>query len=57
MTDEEIEEWTEGLTTTDFQKLVAFFSTMPKLTHSFTLKNTNTGNNFTIRLEGLADFF
>jgi hypothetical protein len=30
---------------------------MPKLSHSFSLKNPNTNNEFTITLEGLSDFF
>lgn len=57
MTESEITEWIEGLTTNQFKKLSDFFATMPKLTHSFTLKNKNTGKDFTIKLEGLADFF
>jgi len=57
MTLEEIEEWLEGLTTEQFQKISSFFETMPKLKHTFTLKNTNTDKDFTITLEGLADFF
>ena len=57
MSDEELEEWIDGLTQTQYQKIMSFFETMPKLSHSFTLKNPNTGNNFTIVLEGLADFF
>ena len=54
---EEIVEWLEGLTTEQFKKVTDFFTTMPKLKHSFTIKNTNTGKDFTITLEGLADFF
>ena len=57
ITDAEMEEWMEGLTTDQFQKLAKFFETMPKLKHEFTKKNTNTGEDFTIKLEGLADFF
>lgn len=57
MTEEEITEWIEGLTTNQFKELSNFFSTMPKMSHSITTKNTNTGENFTIKLEGLADFF
>ena len=53
----EIEEWLEGLTSEQFGKLMEFFVTMPRLRHSFTLKNANTGEPFTIQLEGLADFF
>lgn len=57
MSDDEVTEWIEGLTTHQFKELSDFFNTMPKLSHSFTLKNTNTGNDFTIKLQGLADFF
>ena len=57
MSDEELDEWVEGLTQSQYQIVLDFFRTMPKLTHSFKLKNTNTGNDFTIVLEGLADFF
>ena len=57
MTEEEIVEWIEGLTTNQYKRLTNFFATMPKLRHSFTIKNTNTGKDFTMVLEGLADFF
>ena len=53
----ELDDWLDQLTTEQFQKISEFFTTMPKLKHSFTVKNTNTGNDFTIVLEGLADFF
>ncbi len=57
MTEDEVVEWIEGLTTQQFSRLTNFFTTMPKLRHSFTIKNTNTGKDFTMVLEGLADFF
>ena len=57
MSSEEIVEWLEGLTTEQFKKITNFFMTMPKLSHSITMKNTNTGNDFTVVLEGLQDFF
>ena len=47
----------EPLTTEQFKKIADFFMTMPKLSHSITIKNTNTGNDFTVVLEGLQDFF
>ena len=53
----EIEEWLEGLTSEQFRRITNFFITMPKLRHSFTLTNENTGVDFKITLEGLADFF
>ena len=57
MAEGESEEWLEGLTTEQFKKISGFFETMPKLSHSFTLHNPNTEKDFTIHLEGLADFF
>ena len=57
MTSEEVIEWLEGLTTEQFMKISNFFSTMPKLSHSVTVKNTKTDTDFTVKLEGLADFF
>jgi len=57
MTHEEIVEWLEGLTTEQYGKIMEFFTTMPRLSHSITAKNTNTGKNFTVVLNTLADFF
>jgi len=57
MGESELEEWLEGLTTEQFKKIVGFFQSMPKLSHSFTLKNNNKGTEFKVKLEGLADFF
>jgi len=57
ITPEELDEWLDGLTTEQFKKITDFFSSMPKLTHSFSVKNTNKDTTFTIKLEGLADFF
>ena len=57
MTEEEIVEWLEGLQTSDFTKIMKFFETMPKLTHTIKLKNRRTENDFQIVLTGLGDFF
>lgn len=57
MTPSEIEEWLEGLTTEQFGKISQFFMTMPKLSHKLTLKNKKSGEDFTVVLEGLQDFF
>ena len=54
---EEIQEWVDGLSSAHFNRIQQFFLTMPKLSHTVTLKNTNSGENFSIVLEGLADFF
>lgn len=57
MSEEEVMEWVEGLTSEDFKKIISFFETMPRLSHSINLKNKNTNKNFTVKLEGLQDFF
>ena len=53
----ELQEWLEELTSDKFAKINDFFNTMPKLSHDIKVKNTNNGQDFTITLEGLADFF
>lgn len=57
MTDEEIKDWVDDLQQKDVESIVAFFKTMPKLRHSFKLRNTKTDKDFTIQLDGLQDFF
>lgn len=57
MNNEELSEWLEGLTTDQFKRITNFFITMPRLRHSFTVRNTNTNKDFTVKLEGLSDFF
>lgn len=57
MSPEDIIEWVEGLSQKQFSQFVEFFSTMPKMSHTITAKNTNTKKNFSVTLEGLADFF
>lgn len=57
LSDDEIREWVDGLSSNQFSLVTKFFLTMPRLSHKLTTKNTNTGKNFTIQLEGLADFF
>ena len=56
-TKKEISEFIDSLSQDQFKNVMNFFETMPKLKHSFTLHNTNTDKDFTIELEGLADFF
>ena len=57
MTTGELEEWLDDLTSENFKKITNFFETMPKLSHTITMRNTNTDKDFTVKLEGLADFF
>ena len=57
MTDEELTEWIEGLSQKQYNALLEFFVTMPRLSHKLTARNTNTGKDFSVTLEGLSDFF
>ena len=57
LTKEEIVEWLDGLTTDQYGRIMEFFTTMPRLSHTIKLKNKNTNKFFEIVLEGLADFF
>jgi len=53
----EVEEWLGGLTSKQFEKIKDFFATMPKLSHTFTIKNPNTGVESDYTIEGLVNFF
>lgn len=57
MSQEEIAEWLEGLTTGQLGKIMEFFNTMPRLSHTLNLDNKKKGTKFSVTLEGLADFF
>jgi hypothetical protein len=52
-----VEEYLESLTSKQFEKVQQFFSTMPKLSHSFRVTNPNTGVESTYTIEGLVNFF
>jgi hypothetical protein len=53
----EIEDWLGGLTSKQFEKVKDFFATMPKLSHTFTITNPNTGVESEYTIEGLVNFF
>jgi hypothetical protein len=53
----EIEEWIGGLTSKQFEKVKDFFATMPKLSHTFTVKNPKTEVESEYTIEGLVNFF
>lgn len=53
----EVEEWLGGLTSKQFEKIKDFFATMPKLSHTFSVKNPNTGVESEYTIEGLVNFF
>jgi hypothetical protein len=53
----EIEEWIGGMTSKQFEKVKDFFATMPKLSHTFKVKNPNTEVESEYTIEGLVNFF
>jgi hypothetical protein len=53
----EMVEWVETLTTKQFEKVQKFYETMPKLSHTFTVKNPKTGVESDYTIEGLQNFF
>jgi hypothetical protein len=50
-------EFVEGLTNTQFEKVQKFFETTPRLQHTFTVKNPNTGEPSEFTISGLSNFF
>ena len=56
-TKKELKEWVETLNTQQFMQVEEFFTTMPKLSHTFTVINPNTEVESEVTLEGLSDFF
>jgi hypothetical protein len=56
-TKKELIEFLEGLSSKQFKDIEKFFETMPKLSHTLTIKNPNTGVESEVILEGLTSFF
>ena len=56
-TKKELLEWVETLNTNQFKLIEEFFSTMPKLSHTFKVTNPNTKVENDVTLEGLSSFF
>ena len=54
---EELMKFIESLDSKVFQKLQAFYTTMPKLSHEIEITNPNTKVKSKVRLSGLSDFF
>ena len=50
-------EFVEGLTNTQFEKLQKFFESTPRLEHTFSVKNPNTGEKSEFTIAGLSNFF
>jgi len=56
-TKKELKQFLEQLSSRQFKEIETFFETMPKLSHTVTVKNPNTGVENEILLEGLTAFF
>ena len=56
-TKKELKDFVEQLSSKQFKEIENFFSTMPKLSHTITVKNPNTEVENEIVLEGLSSFF
>ena len=53
----ELMDFVEGMNTTQFQDVQAFFDSMPKLRHEITVVNPKTKTENIVALSGLNDFF
>ena len=56
-TQDELNEFFESLTSSQFKLIQEFFETMPKLAYTWKVTNPNTGVESDVELEGLASFF
>ena len=56
-TKKEVNEFLESMNSGQFKHIEKFFTTMPKLSHTFTVINPNTEVESEVTLEGLSDFF
>ena len=56
-TQDELNEFFESLTSSQFKLIQEFFETMPKLAYTLKVTNPNTGVESDVELEGLAKFF
>ena len=56
-TKKEFRTFVDGLTTKQFEKIQEFYTTSPKLSHTFTVINPKTGKDSEYTIEGLQSFF
>ena len=57
ISDKELDEFLENMSTEMFEKLSAFFETMPKLKHAVKFTNPKTKAKNEVNIEGLQSFF
>ena len=53
----ELADFVDQLNSKQFKQIESFFTTMPKLSHTISVKNPETGVESEVVLEGLASFF
>ena len=53
----ELQEFMDSMDSNQFQMIQKFFETMPKLSHTLTIKNPKTGVESDVVIEGLQSFF
>jgi len=57
VTNKELDEFVDSLSTEVFEKIGEFFNTMPKLTHVLEIKNPKTEVTSEVVLQGMESFF
>jgi len=57
ISEKELDEFIDSMSTENFENLSAFFETMPKLQHTVEVKNPKTKKKNKILIEGLQSFF
>ena len=57
ISEKDLDEFIDSMTTENFENLSAFFETMPKLQHMVEVKNPKTKKKNEILIEGLQSFF
>ena len=57
MTDKELDEFIESMSSEQFEKVSEFFETMPKLQHVVEVKNPKTKKKGEDLISGLQSFF
>ena len=56
MSDKDLTEFVESLSTDQFMKMTKFFETMPRLRHTIEVKNPKTEVTSEVMLEGIQSF-
>jgi len=57
VTEKELDEYVDNLTQQQFNKIIEHINSMPRLSHTIKYNNPDTGKEFTLKLEGMKDFF